>query len=175
MDAKDAVTRRARRELHTSDMQVEQRPQIIMPNDGPLDQSPEALLTADGPDFNDYADALAFAEEPVTINIGRSSEKFAPRTVHCAVNGKGAEVLINGKWCEMLYLPVGVPLTTKRKYVEVLARSKTDTVETNVVERDNEDPVNAIDRHTSLKAPFSVLHDANPRGADWLNKLVYEG
>jgi hypothetical protein len=91
--------------------------------------------------------------------------------VPCWVNGKGAEVLVNGKWVEFGYLPVSQMLTTKRKYVEVLLRSKRDSVNTNVIERDNEDPQNIIERSTTSTALFSIIEDRNPRGAEWATEL----
>jgi hypothetical protein len=53
-------------------------------------------------------------------------------TVDCWVNGKGAEVWDERtrKWMEFNFLPVGLPIITKRKYVEVLARSKSMKVNT---------------------------------------------
>ena len=69
-------------------------------------------------------------------------------------------------------LPVERVITTKRKYVEVLMKSKSDTVNTNVVERDNEDPRNLIERYTSSKAPFSIIEDRNPRSSEWFQKVM---
>jgi len=121
---------------------------------------------------SDYQAALAEAEEPVTIRIERSGEKFAPRSIECWVNGKGAEVLINGRWVEVTWVPVGQPVTLKRKYVEVLARSCVETVETNILERDGDDPRNLISRSTSSRAPLSVIEDKNPNSAQWLRNLM---
>ena len=46
----------------------------------------------------DYADQLKMAEDPVTIIIHPSQEKNPPQVVDCWVNGRGAEVFVNGKW-----------------------------------------------------------------------------
>lgn len=167
MDANNAPVRRAPQELHTADIKIEQKPRIETREDlaEEIVVSPEALQ-------KEYAAALAFAEEPVTIRIERSSEKFAPKAIDLWCNGKGAEVMMNGRWVEMRVLPVGIPVTTKRKFVEILARSKVDSVETVVGGMDEEHPRNAIDRHTSSKAPFSVIEDRNPKGVEWLNNLV---
>lgn len=167
MDAVNAPIRRARPETHTDDVAILQKP-LIENREDLVDEvvlaSPEVLQ-------KDYADALAFAEEPVHIRIERSSEKFAQQSVDVWVNGKGAEVLMNGRWIETKVLPVGVPVTTKRKYVEVLARSKEDSVSTRVVKAEDSER-NLVERYTRSKVPFSVLRDNNPKGVEWLNNLV---
>lgn len=118
------------------------------------------------------ADNLLFNEEPVTIRLEQGSERNAPRWVYVAVNGKGAEVLVGNQWVEFKYLPVNQVITTRRKYVEVLARAKRDTILTNVIERENDDPQNMLERNTSSAALFSVIHDANPKGAPWLTAIL---
>lgn len=161
------------RELSTADMAVGQMPPIVFPEHGLPDRE-RIVEPLDRMPADDYLSALKFAEEPITIRIERSSEKFAPHSVDCWVNGIGAEVLMRGKWLQLGYLPVGHAVTTKRKYVEVLARSKTDTVQTEVKKfEDGEENLNPI--HTSQKTPFSVLRDENPRGGEWLTRLLAEG
>lgn len=168
MDASTAPIRRPRPELHTADIGIEQKPAIESREDlaAEIVAAPPDVMKAE------YAAALAFNEEPVTIRIERSSEKFAPKVVDAWCNGKGAEVLVNGRWLELGYLPIGSPVTTKRKYVEILARSKVDTVATRVEDRDSEHPTNLVERSTSSRAPFSVIEDRNPKGAAWLTGLV---
>ena len=48
---------------------------------------------------------------------------------------------------------------------------KRDAIETNVVERDNEDPQNIVQRSTTSTALFSVIEDRNPKGAEWATEL----
>ena len=167
MDASNTPVRRARPELHTADIKIDQKP-IIQTREDLLEEiviAPEVLEA-------DYQAALKFAEEPVTILIQRTGEKFAPKVVDLWVNGKGPEVMIKGRWVEFKALPVGMPVTTKRKYVEVLARSKVEDVKTRVSDEDKEHPLNEIERFLSSKAPFSVIEDRNPKGAEWLMGLV---
>lgn len=167
MDASNAPVRRPRPETSTADIAIEQKPAIES-----RDEMSTVVSAPEDAGKADYAAQLAFNEEPITIRIERSAEKFAPLVVDCWCNGKGAEVLIQGRWVETAYLPVGMPVTTKRKYVEILARSKIDSVQTKVEDRDSEKPRNVIERFTSSKSPFSVLEDKNPKGAAWLNSLV---
>ena len=161
------------KEIHTGDMKVGQPPSISL-DDGPLDHE-QVILPVDTPLDDDHVKLLAFAEEPVTIRIEPSPEKFAPKVIDCWVNGVGAEVFMNGRWHKLGVLPVGIPVTTKRKYVEVMARSKQDTVETKTGKVGDENPENRIDRTTFHKAPFSVISDKNPLGAEWLTRLMAEG
>lgn len=148
-------------------MAIEQKPTIATREDlaDEIVTAPEVLQA-------DYTDALRFNEEPVTIRIERTGEKNPARVVDLWCNGKGAEAIVNGRWVELGALPIGVPVTTKRKYVEILARSKVDAIETRVENRDSERPDNLIDRSTSSRAPFSVIEDRNPKGAAWLTNLV---
>ena len=174
-DALNTPVRRPRREIHTSDFPVGQAPTIDMSGEGPIERG-EIVTPLDGPLSMDQVEPLAFAEESVTILINPSAEKNAPLTVDCWVNGKGAEVFLNGKWQEFGWLPVNRPVTTKRKYVEVLARSKMDNVTTDVGSSEEERPRNNIVRNTSVKSQFSVLADSNKRGLghEWLMRLMAE-
>lgn len=172
-DAINSPVNQPVRELHTGDMPVGQNPAIVLKDDEPIERE-QTIQTLDRLPADDYLAALKFGEEPVTIRIERSSEKFAPHSVDCWVNGVGAEVLIRGKWLQLGYLPIGHMVTTKRKYVEILARSKTDSVRTEVRNEESESPDNVIDRHTSQKTPFSVIRDENPKGAEWLTSLLAE-
>lgn len=161
--------RRPARELHTADIGHERKPSIETFED----LINEVIVAPIMPE-RDYATALQFNEDPVTIRIERGSEKFAPPVIDCWVNGKGAEVLINGRWRELRFLPVGIVVTTKRKYVEVLAASKIDSIQTNVI-RENDSERNLVERFPSSRAPFSVLEDKNPKGVEWLTNLVRFG
>ena len=169
MDAQNAPVRHAPRELHTDDIKIKQKPTIETRDDliEEIVVAPEVLQ-------KDYMDALAFAEGPVTIRIERGREKYSPNMIDVWCNGKGAEVLIAGRWRETRVLPVGMPVTTKRKYVEILARSKIDTINTNVTKQEHSE-TNAVERATSPNAPFSVIKDSNPKGAEWLTGLVTFG
>lgn len=161
-----------RKEVSTSDMELGQSAPIILPEEGQEIVRGETILPVDSPEGMEYADSLAFMEEPVTIRIEPTADKNASKVIECWVNGVGAEVLDGQRWVRLGFLPVGVPVTTRRKYVEVLARAKTETFTNNVHEMPGQDPVNQIQRFNSSRAPFSVIHDANPKGGEWLSKLL---
>jgi hypothetical protein len=118
-----------------------------------------------------YMADLAMLEEPVTIRLEPSSDKNAATSFPVWVNGKGAECLINERWVEIVYLPVGMSLTIKRKYLGVIVSAKTDAVTTRIVDMDGERPNNVVSRNTSPVHSFSILEDANPRGAAWVAEL----
>jgi len=167
------VKRKAKSEVTNLNYKIEQKPPLEMPPiDEAVDRESEIIL-AEKPLETDEAEALAMAEEPITIIIHRSVEKFSPGvTDYIAVNGKPAEMLFKNGWIPMGYLPRGRSIITKRKYVEVLARAKQDTVNTTVIERDNEDPQNFVERITTSTMSFTILQDKNPKGGEWLERLV---
>jgi len=159
----------ARQPLHTDDIKVEQKSAIIG-NDVTAHDG-EVVIAQQVDLDKDYADKLKFMEEPVTIRIEPSSQPNAPSAFPIWVNGKGAEILINGRWVEVAYLPVNETLTIKRKYLAVMVTTKIDTVHTRVQEPDGADPTNRIDRITSPVHSFSILSDPNPLGHEWLREL----
>lgn len=157
------------REVHTDDIKIEQKPDL---NIDAGEREPEIIVAHNMPE-KAYADELAFNEEPVTIRLEPSSEKNAPTAYPIWVNGKGCEVWSeqHNRWLEMIYIPVGVIITTKRKYVEVMVRAKLDRVETEVREPESENPNNIVKRFTSAVHSFSIIEDRNPKGVDWLTEL----
>ena len=167
-------TRRQQREVHTGDLPVGQRPDLDV-DELIANRESETIEQVQGFVSKKFVEDLAFMEEPLTIRLERSTERFAASVVQCWAGGKGAEIFTNGKWMEVGFIPVGQVLVTKRKYVEVLARAKLDSVQTSVLQRDGEDPSNMIQRFTSVKHPFSVIKDKSPNGADWLTRLMAEG
>lgn len=157
------------------DLPMGKMPDLAIPADGnPYMRPTEAILPVDKPLALDQAEMLAFAEEPVTIRIERSTEKNAPPCFPIFVNGRPAEVWDSTKqrWLPLGYLPVNQPITTKRKFVEVLLRSRTDNIETKVVERDNDNPLNLYIRTPTMRAGVQILHDSNPKSWQWLESMM---
>jgi len=165
-NAINGPVRRPGREQHSADTRIDQKAVIT-------DGRPEGdnIVQADSSLTADMLSELAFMEDPVTIRIEPSSAENAPPAIDCWVNGRGAEALINGRWMQLGWLPVGVVVTTKRKYLEVLAKAKRDRITTNVVKLPDSER-NEIQRATTSIAPFSVISDPSPKGADWLTHLL---
>jgi len=167
-----------RKELHTSEVRIEQLPPVseqgmtdtesLLPRTHVVDQATHPSFT------KDYYDELAFNEEPVTVRFSPGMDRFAPKFVDCSVNGKGIEVLMNGRWMEVFQVPINANVTMKRKYLEVFARCKhTDVIaRSRGVTFDGSQPINDTIPTTNLKHPFSVLEDRNPRGAEWLTRIL---
>lgn len=117
----------------------------------------------------DYLEELAFYEEPVTIIINSSTHKNAASIFENWSNGRGAEMLINGQWLIIRDLPVGKPITIKRKVVEQIIRARVMSVSTVHEEPPTPSPRNELARTSSHVHSFSILKDANPRSGDWLS------
>lgn len=166
--------RKKKSELDIREIPINQQTPLKMP---PLHENveraspivvPEVALTKS--DF----DELAFNEEPVKILIHRGDNSKFRCTDYVAINGTAGEILFKNGWVPVGYFPRGVSFYTKRKYVGVLARAKQDNIRTDVIERDNEDPENYIEKTTISALSFSVMEDKNPRGSEWLELLVRE-
>ena len=167
------VTRR-RRETHSEEFAIGQKSDI----DLSLDQ--EIIHGEDLPNIagdlgheKALAAALAFNEEPVTLLIEESSgTSETPETyVEVSVNGRKAEVLMDGKWVPVGWLPLGVEFTTKRKFVEILARAKPDSIKTMHDDATVEKPQNKVRRSTRAAYPMSIIEDRNPAGREWLSRI----
>ena len=153
--------------VDTSNEQVGRTVTVNMPAEGPLskmireDQKLEnEIITvgADGLD-NSYAAQLAFNEEPVEITVHETTEEFPDPIVEVWCNGVPQRLIR------------GIPQVVKRKYVEILARARVQSMKTRVdIQQDN--IFNRIDKHTALKYPFSVNRDDNPKGRDWLRATL---
>jgi hypothetical protein len=157
-----------RKEIHTSDVKIEQKAPLI----GDLPERAPEIVRAEQVIDKNYADELAFNEEPVTIRIAPSTEKNAARHIYCAVNGIGCEVWTNGQWVQMPYIPVAQNLTVKRKYIEVLIRAKKDEITTDHQDVGSEYIDNRVNRMTSAVAALSIVEDKNPRGGAWATELM---
>jgi hypothetical protein len=158
----------ARQELH-SDMlpKIEQPPPIDDTRNYAGD-----IVTGEKIGGNDYLDELAFMSEPVTIRLEPSSERNASNVYPVWCNGVAAEVLVNGVWRAIGYLPVGQLITVKRAVLEIIARAKTEEIRTEYNEREDPDrPSNRITRQPRAVHSFSVIEDANPRGPAWLAEM----
>lgn len=151
------------RELHTETMPIEQPPPFNLDDDRESD-----IQRVQRIESKDYLDALAFNEEPVTIRIEQGMEENAPQWHLVHVNGRGAEVLLDGKWMVWGQLPVDKVITTRRKFLEVMLRSKRTVVHSNI---HNIDESNHLQRSTSALMAISIIEDRNPLGPEWIREL----
>lgn len=115
----------------------------------------------DGPKAMKKADELAFMDEMVEIVISESDNPNAENPVPVSINGRGG------------FIFRGQPTIVRRCYVERLARCKTDNFKQNLNETDPE-KFNILKLMRGLKYPFTVTVDRNPKGRDWLIKVLRE-
>lgn len=132
------------------------------------------ILRLDGIEVDEaYLAELAFNEEWLEILINPSTHKNAADIFENWSNGIGAEMLINGKPIIVRDLPVGKPITVKRKIVEQIIRARVTEVRTIYESTNVENPRNAIGRTDSRVHSFSVLHDpSGAKGHEWM-RMVY--
>lgn len=122
----------------------------------------DPIEVIDGPRFKDREAELVFMEEPVTIMIHPSQDPKPEDPVYVAVNGRGCYIWRNQK------------TIVRRKYVERLARAKTQTVRQDITAKEPEQ-LNRLTLSSSLRYPFQVLSDPHPMGGAWLQKILQEG
>lgn len=180
-DALSQPTRRRRGEMHTGDHTPPQMADIVMPPTGAVTREPDVVVAPGGID-RDYLEAIQFGEEPVEIELSASNEDNAPMHQECWVNGRGIEFMTaDGKWrinwpnTPPGFAPIGVPFTTKRKYVEVLMRKVQDRIRTEHGSTSDENPVNRVRRTTIRMAPLTVITDRSPKGREWFQRLMAGG
>jgi alkanesulfonate monooxygenase SsuD/methylene tetrahydromethanopterin reductase-like flavin-dependent oxidoreductase (luciferase family) len=148
------------KELHTEEVRGRAKPAINLQDSVADIRDNEELIIETNPMDMAYIDELAFMEEKITIRLEPSADRYSPKFIDVAVNGR------------VEWLEVGTPIKVARKYIEVLARAKSDTFITIAPNTNDENPVNMISRNTSQKYPFSVIKDPNPRGYQWLTTVL---
>ena len=70
------------------------------------------------------------------------------------------------------YFYRGIPQKVRRKFVAILASCKEHSVSTPEYTAQDGSRAMGIRRTSSLKYPFSIISDTNPRGAAWLKGLL---
>ena len=104
---------------------------------------------------------LAFNEELVEVMLHESTDPNAENPVFTACNGVTQ------------YFFRGEVQTVKRKFVAILAAAKEHAIRTPEYTDNQGARATKIVRTSSLKYPFSVISDKNPRGAAWLKTLLH--
>ena len=107
-----------------------------------------------------HAQELIFNEEEVEVMLHESTDENAENPVFTACNGVTQ------------YFYRGVPQRVKRKFVAILASVKEHNVSTPEYTGPDGTRAMSIKRTSSLKYPFSIISDPNPRGPEWLKSLL---
>ncbi len=138
-----------------------------MSSTGPAKESLERpyIEVVDRPVDQEKLAELKFMEEMVTILIHEDPDP----------NADPMPMVGNGGDRDIVYLRRGEDQTVKRKYVEVLARSKiTRYTQRRTVDETGIEKYIQVPR-TTLRIPFSVIEDPSGRkGADWLRGILQE-
>lgn len=101
----------------------------------------------------------AFMNEPVMVTVMSSGKDNEPIFVQTSVNGITQ------------IFKRDVPIVVKRKYVERLARAK-ETGISQTVDAALGESMNKLTQSHSMRYPFSVNRDDNPRGGAWLRAVL---
>ena len=107
-----------------------------------------------------HAQELIFNEEFVEVMLHESTDENAENPVFTSCNGVPQ------------YFFRGQPQRVRRKYVAILASCKEHSVSTPEYTAGDGSRAMGIKRTSSLKYPFSIISDPNPRGAAWLKALL---
>jgi len=105
------------------------------------------------------AELEAFMNEPVMVTVLSSGRDNEMPYVQVAVNGV-TQMFLRDQ-----------PIVVKRKYLERLARAKETGYDQTVDDRLGE-RMNTLHNRHSLRYPFQVNRDDNPRGAAWLRAIL---
>lgn len=158
-----------RQEIHSDTLKIDQ----LDPIEDPADRDGDVILVDRDVANRDYLDELKFMEDPVEIRLEPSADRNAVAVFPVWVNGRQAEIFRNGRWIEVGWLPVGQVITVKRKVLEIIVRTKIDSIQTpsSADLAAHANPDNKVRRFTSAVHSFSVIEDKNPRGAAWLTEM----
>lgn len=107
-----------------------------------------------------HAQELIFNEEFVEVMVHESTDENAENPIFTACNGVSQ------------YFFRGEVQRVRRKYVAILASCKEHAVSTPNYTAQDGSRAMGIRRVSSLKYPFSIISDPNPRGAAWLKGLL---
>jgi hypothetical protein len=103
-----------------------------------------------------HAEELLFNEEPCTIILHKQAVEHAPMVQTFFCNGQQVDI------------PVNEPVTIRRKFVSIIARSIRETVNTVVVD-DGITYSNQLDFNRIRRFPFTPIAGfESPRAQQWL-------
>jgi hypothetical protein len=160
------VTRRGTA-LEPDDQKVEQLSPVDMGmGNTPFDRpAPPEIEIVEKPLEKDQAKFLAFNEEPVTIRCNQGAGDNAPLYMEAWVNGKGIEQYFPKQgWIEVKHIPVEEESIIKRKYLEVMLRSKALLVSTPEDKADGSQPKNLVIKRSVNTHSITIIEDLDPPG-----------
>lgn len=152
----------ARREMTPDDMPHREIPAVDL-TDGIASRGDETILQVDRPMSMDYAKALKFGEDELTIRVEQNPMDEKPVLYYPFwVNGRVEGVM------------PGQIQKVKRKFVEVMLRSNQYRVQTESFNPGDPNERNLAHRVPMRRFMLSIIHDPDPRGPEWAQRCVME-
>jgi len=112
-------------------------------------------------DFVKSVELESFMNEILTIIVHPTAEDGALDVVVPMVNGMNQPIVR------------GAESKVRRKYVEALARCRTTKYVQQVMDPARPENIQMTDR-TAVSYPFSIIHDPNPIGRQWIESIMSE-
>lgn len=151
---------RPKKYFDTTDHEVGQAADIIVTSEDLINRI-RKVDAVDPKLHKEYQDALAFMNEPMTVVVLESSDENAENPVSVGNNGR------------MVAFWRGVATKCKRKFVDSLIVKSTNVSTPESTTAANEQTF-LIRQRSSLKYPFQVMEDLNPKGPEWLRGRLAE-
>jgi len=146
--------------LETQEHQIGQDHPRDMPASGPIGIEDALIEPVRDKNWRATAEIEAFMEEPVTVMVHESPDDNEQSIVETWCNGR-SQFFIRGK-----------QQIVKRKFVGILARAKiTKYKQERYIDGNGDEAIRNVPR-TTLKYPFQMVSDANPRGMQWLKEAL---
>lgn len=153
----------ARTRVNSTDVEVSQPTGGVGFDDVYVPDQPEIVIASapsqGGGDSKQF-DELAFNEEYVEVMVHESTDPNAENPIYTACNGVSQ------------YFYRGQVQRVKRKYVYILASAKEHGISTPEYTAADGSRATGIKKTSSLKYPFSIISDPNPRGPAWLKSVL---
>jgi hypothetical protein len=148
--------------LDATEQKIGQDSVITMEPTGPAAVDIPVVEAVDGPDAMKQIEELAFMEELVDVTVLDTEDKYASKVVTIGVNGRNQNFVR------------GQSVTVKRKYLEGLARAKPVSLRNEEFLNNDGDKQFRYPTSTGLRYGFTLDRDDNPRGREWLKKVLKE-
>jgi hypothetical protein len=134
-----------------------------VPSVGDLDRAAfiEVPEPADTFHMENWLELEHFMNEEVVVEVVKGDK-----------NSEQTFELRCGNVCQ--FIVRGTRQKIKRKFLELLARAKPDSISTPEFVDASGNRATRIEKTNSLRYPFQVVLDANPRGREWLDRILSE-
>ena len=152
-----------------SSYDVQQKPSTPFNMDALVQGGPEIEVVKGDKDFRKVAEDAAFMEEMIDIRFLGTGDVNAPKMVEVGVGTSSPDGKSGGKNTRKGFVR-GKVYTVPRFMFEVLAHAKVTTL------KQIQDPHNPMEllnvTEHSFFYPFECVHDANPKGEAWREKVL---